>query len=366
MGNLTDRRGFDPDLAIPPGDTIRETIAALGMTQVKLAKRMSRPLKTINEIIKGKTAITPQTATELERVLGSPARFWLRLEMDYQITLAQLRERKNMEQDLPLLTRFPYLEMSKKGWVKRVRDRVERVSQLRSFFAVTSLKKLDVVEAAAFRKSKKRKASPEALSAWVRQGELVAQDTQTETFSRDGFMKCLFTVRLLNRKPIEDASAETIRLCAKNGVALVFVPHLERTYANGATRWLTPNKALIQLSIKGRYEDIFWFTFFHECGHILKHGKKQQFIDMDGDRPSPEEREADEFAQKILIPAKAYNEFCAERSFVEDRICAFAEKVKVDPGIVVGRLKHDEYVLQWELNDLRRKLEWADKTSSGD
>jgi addiction module HigA family antidote len=71
---------FQPNYAVPPGETLRETLEFLGMTQAQLADRTGRPKKTINEIISGKAAITAETALQLERVLGVPASFWSNLE----------------------------------------------------------------------------------------------------------------------------------------------------------------------------------------------------------------------------------------------------------------------------------------------
>lgn len=75
---------YAPDLVSPPGDTLAETLAALGMTQAELAVRSGRPYNTVSEIINGKASITPETALQLERVLGVPARFWLKREQQYQ------------------------------------------------------------------------------------------------------------------------------------------------------------------------------------------------------------------------------------------------------------------------------------------
>ena len=80
---------FEPDYTVPPGETLLETIECLGMSQAELARRTGRPVKTINEIIKGKTAITPDTALQLERVLSVPASFWNNLERNYRESLAQ-------------------------------------------------------------------------------------------------------------------------------------------------------------------------------------------------------------------------------------------------------------------------------------
>ena len=87
---------FEPNYAVPPGETLRETLEFLGMTQAQLADRTGRPKKTINEIISGKAAITAETALQFERVLGVPASFWSNLERNYQETLARLKEEKEL------------------------------------------------------------------------------------------------------------------------------------------------------------------------------------------------------------------------------------------------------------------------------
>jgi HTH-type transcriptional regulator / antitoxin HigA len=81
-----------PKYAIPPGETLRETLEAIGMTQAELADRMDRPKKTINEIIAGRASITAKTALQLERVLGISASFWNNLERNYQETKTRPKE----------------------------------------------------------------------------------------------------------------------------------------------------------------------------------------------------------------------------------------------------------------------------------
>ena len=359
MTEIMKDRGYTPDIAIPPGETLLEAIEALGMSQTELAQRMGRPLKTINEIIKGKAAITPQTATELERVLGTPARFWLRLEMDYQEALARLKDQEAIEKDRPLLKRFPCSEMAKLGWIPPSRREKEKVHILRSFLGVATLSTLPNVEVAAYRKAKKVEATPEALSVWLRRGELLAQELDTAPFSNTGFSEALQEIRRLTRGPLKAAIKKMVELCAENGVAVVFVPHLPGTYVNGATRWLKSDKALVQLSIRKRVEDIFWFTFFHECGHILLHGKRDCFIDMDEDARSAKEKEADDFARDLLIPRSAFRRFTARDSFNDSCVRAFAKKIEISEAVVVGRLQHEKLVpFASILNSLKRTLDW--------
>ena len=90
------------DIAIPPGETLAETIEAIGLTQAELAMRMGRPPQAINEIIRGKKAITSETAIELDRVLGTPAHVWINLEKEYQFTKARQADIESYRKKLGL------------------------------------------------------------------------------------------------------------------------------------------------------------------------------------------------------------------------------------------------------------------------
>jgi HTH-type transcriptional regulator/antitoxin HigA len=145
------------------------------------------------------------------------------------------------------------------------------------------------------------------------------------------------------------------------GVVLVLVPHLSKTYAHGATFWLSRDKAVIMLTLRGSWADIFWFSLFHELGHILLHLSKQEVI-LESDEVEPEnqahEREADQFAADTLIPSEAYKNFVESGSFYRGDIQRFASQVGIDAGIVVGRLQHDGYIQNSWHNQLRSRYEW--------
>ena len=106
---------YRPDVVSPPGETIFETLEQYGMSQAELADRMGRPKKTINEIIKGKAAILPDTAIQLEHVLGVPASFWIRREQHYRESLARLAERERLSEATEWLSKMPVQEMVKRG-----------------------------------------------------------------------------------------------------------------------------------------------------------------------------------------------------------------------------------------------------------
>jgi addiction module HigA family antidote len=86
---------YNPDYVSPPGETLQETLEMLGLSQAELAERTGRPKKTINKIILGKAAITPETALQLELVLQTPSAFWLSREAKYRGFLKKALQRRD-------------------------------------------------------------------------------------------------------------------------------------------------------------------------------------------------------------------------------------------------------------------------------
>jgi len=356
----TEERVFS-DLPIPPGELLTETLEALDLSQAELARRMDRPVQAINEIARGTKEITPETAIQLERVLGVPAHIWLGLETEYQHTKARLEDRKRLEEEANLTPRFPCDALARLGWIPKTSNRVERAAHLLSFFGVGSLRVVREAEAVAFRTSRAKEAQPEALAAWLRKGVLEGQSIITKHFSEPGLRAVLPELRRLTTKMPAVFEPGVKKALASAGVALVLLPHLPKTHANGAARWLSPEKALIQLSLRGKWADIFWFTLFHEIGHLLLHGRRDVFIEWVDRGEDNRETEADNFASDVLIPSAAFAEFRRMHTLVSRAsVISFARSQDISPGIVVGRLQHDGIIRFSDLNGLRIRLEWAE------
>lgn len=346
-----------PDIAIPPGETLTDTLEAKGMSQSDLARRTSRPVQAINEIIKGKKEITPETALEFERVLGTPAYVWLNLERDYRYNKARLADLRQLRAQVQKARAFPYADMAKHGWVARTRDASERVRELLRFFGVARLEVVSDLQSVAYRKSQARTASPEALAAWLRKGELEAARVDTRRFDRARLRAALGRMREMTQQPPEAFQQPLCGLCAECGVALVFVPHLPKTHANGAVRWLSKDAALVQLSVLRRYDDIFWFSLFHELGHLLLlHGKRDVFVERPDGQKTEKEQEADQFAADTLIPPDAFERLRTLAPYSRDRVMRFASELGVAASIVVGRLQHEGLLPHRDLNDLRTRF----------
>jgi HTH-type transcriptional regulator/antitoxin HigA len=347
------------DLAISPGELLAETLNALGLKQAELARRTGRPVQAINEIVKGVKEITPETALQLERVLGVPAHIWTRLEADYRQDIARLHDRTQLEErEVPLARRFPYRDMAAHGWVPDAKDWLDRAVELLRFFRVSSLGHVEERELeAAWRRSAKVAASRDALRAWLMRGERDAEAVQVAAFGRDVLLETMPELRRLTRESPTAFCPRMTKLLAGCGVALVFVQHLPRTGAQGATQWLG-RKAVIQLSVRYKWADIFWFSLFHELGHLLLHQHKGVFVNPSSGEKSDREQEADFFASNALIPPASYKRFVVScEVFSAEPVKAFAREVEVHPSIVVGRLQHEGLLPHSHLNDLRPRFD---------
>ena len=360
---------WEPDWATPPGDVLLEVLKERGMTQAELARRMARPLKTVNEIVKGKTVITAETAIQLERTLGISARFWNNLESNYREANARLQARAQLEKEADWADRFPVKALQKYGIIRGAVSKADVVAQLLGFFGVGSTaawEKTWVGATAAFRASQSHVSSLESVAAWLRCGEIQAAWMTSEPYSPARFRQALSQIRRLTAmEPIGAAIEQTTDLCARSGVVVVVTPELPKARLSGACRWLATGRVLIQLSLRYKSDDQFWFTLFHEAGHVLATSRRRDFIDTldDGSGDEEAERIADDFARDYLVPLTEYETLVHGGNLTEDTVRSFALALGITPGIVVARLQRDGYLDHSRLNWLKSRINLMPLTS---
>lgn len=357
--------GWRPDWSVPPGEILLEALQEREISQSELARRLNRPIKTINEIVNGKASITPESAIQLERALGISARFWIGLEGNYRETLARQAALQELEKETPWLSAFPLREMVRHGILPSSALKAETANELLGFFGVGTKKAWEThwgMPAASLRASA-HQISAESLAAWLRWGEIEASQLEVSTFDRLAFKASLPGCRSITRIEPFSAAVERIRqVLAGHGVALVVIPELPRAPVSGAARWLRRNRPLIQLSLRLKSDDQFWFTLFHEAGHIANSSRQADHLDIDevdGTSATDGEAEADLFARDLLVPQAPYERFLAQRELTPASIKSFAREIDVSPGIVVGRLQRDRYLELSSLNRLKKSIRWA-------
>ena len=356
---------YRPDYAVPPGWVLDEHLKSHSLSPAELARRCGRSAKLISEIIAGKAPVEPKTALQFEKVLGLDAGIWLGIEARYRLHQAREAEAKETQRAADWAKTFPLKELVKRGKIEKPASDSDAVSKLLAFFGVGSVQvwhcryeQMNV----AYRHSRSYKSDRAALTAWLRLGEIEAEQQECADYNAARFKRALKEIRGLTRAPIASALEKAQQLCNEAGVALAPIKPFRGTALSGAAWWLNRRKAVIALSARHKTDDHLWFSLFHESAHILLHSKKTVFIDgtQAGGEVEDIETQADQWTSDFLVPRPQWERFRVFDSFSESYIRQFAEEQGITPGIVVGRLQHEGH-LSWgtRLNKLKVRLEWG-------
>ncbi|MDD2507220.1 MAG: HigA family addiction module antitoxin [Candidatus Cloacimonetes bacterium] len=351
------RYEFTPDYAVIPGETLQDTIESLDMTQAEFASRMGMTEQSLVRIIKGEQKITHETAQKLELVTGVSNEFWVKLEAQYQQQIKLIEERKRKVEYSAWLKQFPLKVLAERGYIHITKDPIAQAREVFAFFRTSSKETFekDVSRLmASARDSVAYSTSPLMAATYVEMGIKDAETQKVLPYNTKAFREALKEAKAMIIDPPQDFGSKLQELFAKAGVALVFVPLFKGAHFNGVSKWLSSTKALIILSARGKAEDIFWFSLFHEAAHILHHSKKRLYISCNKSTNNDEE-EAEQFAADYLIPA-SFNERILQSKSDQD-LCALAKELGLSPGIVAGRYHH--LTSKWNrFQHLIKKVDW--------
>ena len=312
-------------IATPPGATIKEQLIDRGLSQKEFALRMGMSEKHISKLINGDVQLTPEVAVRLEMVLGVPAKFWNKLEATYREKLIKANAENEMDSDKELVKKLPYREMSKNGWVPETREATEKVIYLRKYFEVVNLeiiKDMKLSKIACRRLAETEKGNL-ALLAWAQKAKLEARAIETSLIDLKTLKEKLPEIRSMTAMNPADFCPKLIEMLSGCGIALVFLPHIGGSFLHGAT-FRDGNKIVVGLTVRGKDADKFWFSLFHELGHILLGHINQS----DGTTDEDEEA-ADNFAKETLFPTVEFNAFTSLNDFSKTSICSFAQKQNI-------------------------------------
>jgi len=345
---MTSKNQYYPQTILHPGDTLEEKLQEMGMSIKEFALRTDKPEKTIIAILKGSSAITPEMAIKFENVTKIRANFWMRHQQRYD----EFKTRENLKtivtEAADLAKEFPYTEMAKLNWVAPTRKIEEKTINLLTYFGVATQKGWESLymeselKVAAYT-SLKHMHEPHAISAWLRQGELQAKQIKAPAFNVKKLKSNIPAIRKLMVEQPVDFFKQLQKLCLQAGVVLLFTPKLPKVPLSGSTRWINDNP-LIQLTARYKQNDRFWFTFFHELGHIVLHGKKYISLEnVDFAAADPEkEQEAHDFAVKHTFSKEQEEKLLRAHptSITADQIAAYAQEFNTHPAMIIGRLQH--------------------------
>ena len=349
---------YRPDYAAPPGWALRERLDAHGISQAELARRCGRSPKLISEIISGKAGVDTKTALQLEKALGVDARIWLGMDADYRLRKEREAEARRAADAAEWANRFPIGELAKRGFIAKPTSGADKTAALLSFFGVASpdaWRSQHDAANIAYRHSPSFESDEFALAAWLRIGQIEADKVECAEYSASRFKNALREIRGLTASPMPEAIDAAQRLCRESGVALIAVKAMPNTALSGASRWLSPRKAVIQLDDRHKRDDHLWFSLFHEAAHILLHSKRELFVNEDKIDGDPRESEANEWAANFLVENRIWQDFVDLGLFDEDAVVDFAREQGIAPGVVVGRLQHESFI-PWKTSLNRLKV----------
>ncbi|MEW6702015.1 MAG: HigA family addiction module antitoxin [Bacteroidota bacterium] len=343
---MTKKNEYFPQSVPHPGTDLSEKLNELGMGPKEFAIRANKPEKTITAILNGESSITPDMAVQFENVLKIPAHFWLNRQRSYDEYLARIKREKVIEDAIPWSRNFPISDMIKKGWLPKVNSPNEKAASLLSFFSFSTHKAWEDYYfnrelKVAFRISLAHNKDSYSISAWLRNGEIQTSQINSKDYSEKDFRNSLPALKKIMTEHPANFFQKLKEVCLSAGVKVVYTPCLPGSPISGATRWINDNP-LIQLSGRFKRNDSFWFTFFHEAGHILLHGKKDIFLEdvKYKDYDDGKEKEANDFAVKWTLTVEQEKEILRNDRLTPDDVVSFAKKFGTHPGIIIGRLHH--------------------------
>ena len=327
------------------------------MSQAELARHTGLSEKHISQIMKGDAPISVDTAIKLEIATDIPARLWSSMEHVYRSHLARLANEEKLSNQLNFLEKMPIKAMVRMDLLTKRAKPIDRLQEVFGFFGVADDNAWEKVWSPILQTASYRRKSgfdPGALAVWLRLGEKEAIHQPSQPWNAAVFKESLFRIRNLTaeREPAV-WYPKLVDECAQVGVVVVVIPEVTGARVNGATRWLTTDKALLQLSLRNKTNDIFWFSFFHEARHILDERKRP--ILVQGLENREIEQRADKFAQDFLIPPQHLPQLHNLQSLEE--VEKFSEELGIHPGIVVGRLQHDQVWPYTRGNGFKQSLE---------
>lgn len=345
---------YEPSAVYPPGANILEWLNYRGMTQKEMAERMGMRKENVNEIITGKSCITEDAAIKIENATGMKADYIIKLERNYRLHLARIRELEDLKKEKKVFKEFPMREMMRRGWISKGLSDLEIYKKLKEFLGVNKLSDAKKVYAElnpSFRKSDKYEIDELSAICWFRRAENIINERKLIMYSRDNLMNGIAEIKKSMAKKLEDEYPKIVRILEDCGVYLVVEKPLSHTPVFGAVKKYTNGKVLLLMTLRYYRTDIFWFTLFHELYHVLSLKARDHFI-LDYERNNNEEELAEKFAVEEILNKKNYNSFVDGCDFSRKKVMDFAKREEIIPGILVGRLQRDKCIRESEYSDL--------------
>lgn len=359
------KTGISRDLIIHPGETIADVLLERNITQAELATRTNVTPAYVSNVIAGKKGISTNFAMGLEYALGVPKSFWLNLQANYEAELLEINEEQTIteeeriaREDLKDVVKY----LRQKELIPRNERKEDSILSLRNVLQISNLANLKKISSCgAFRIASNTAINPYVLGAWIRLCEISKTNkTITSRFEKGQIGNLISEIKGIMCQEDADIQKSLKSIMAKYGIDFSIVKNFRGAPVHGYIFQRNDGTYQMALTIRGSFADIFWFSLFHEIGHIFNGdiGKAVKFID-DGNDLS-KEKAADIFASNMLLSPESYKKFIKKNDFSFRSIEKYAHSQNVKPYIVIGRLQKEEHLDYTMYSSYKLRYKWAD------
>lgn len=354
-----------------PGVYLKEALEAMDMTAKEFSIRTSISERSLSSFMAGKTGISFELASKLGSFFGNSPSVWINLQTSYDTYLAEEKAKSEVDNDYKLISSCKKYFESFFG-IASTEGRAEYVEKVRKLASVNFLSFLKTDERElipAYHKEQKGNAKIDhfVFNLYISIALTAARKIETKPFDKEAFMKVLSDIRKLTLKEPGEFIEELVERFRECGVAFVYLPYMKNLELYGAAKWLSPEKAMIVVSNRGKQADVFWFALLHEAGHLINESRRDPSVSCDA-----EEIQSDSFAREQIVSEDEYQDFMMNGHYLSRDIKRFADEKGFLPCLLEGRLRHEKLLkqsqralsVQYEYESLQKAYEAAFKKAS--
>ena len=297
---VKNRSGLSREFIIHPGETLREILEDRGMSQKELALRVGLTEPYISSVINCQKAISVSLAKKLEYALGVDTSFWINLQANYNKELADFEDiNKISDEELEIFKRLNGIAkyLKQLGFLELEVHGPMLVVQLRKLLNVSNLKQIPAVsQAGAYRLATATNVDPYVLFTWLRMCDLLTENQQTEhELDIDKLKRKIPLMKELMFENVAEIQSRLKSHLSECGIKFSIVKHFRGAPVQGVIKKNDDGTLSLIMTIRRKFADVFWFTLFHEIGHIINGDIEDKLIDYDFAKSDVEDK-ADEYA----------------------------------------------------------------------
>jgi len=292
-------------------------------------------------------------AKDMIKYLGSQSK--VSEVLNYKRPLSLEPDPETAEQAMFDWREYPFAELFKRGYFPNCNQNLLQARKragelLAELFSVFQGKQFERI----YCKHSVQEIQANALKAWQAQAMRLAMRQDLPEFSREKLTNAVLD-NVVRLSYFSKGPQMIPELLNRLGIHFVILPHLPKTYLDGACFYTPEGKPVIGMTLRHDRLDNFWFTLAHELAHLYLHldGDNLAFFDdteqLHEDPEHPQEAEANAFARDMLIPPEFWEHTGPHllATQEEDEIIAAAEELGIGVAIIAGRIR-------WETGDYSR------------